>query len=444
MAQENTLSSPSEARPGLFSELSGDSTEPWLRRLARRLVLSRLRNLELGRLEVLEPGSKLAFGTPSEEFPLVGRVVVENGAFWERLAWGGSIGAAEAYCDRLWSTPDLTTVIRLLARNQDALNQLEGGTARLTAPLRRLLHTLRSNTRAGSLRNISAHYDTGNEFFAKFLDDTLTYSCAIFPDATSSLETAQQWKLDTICRKLDLDSSDRLVEIGTGWGGLAIHAARNYGCQVVTTTISREQFDYASRAVTDAGLADQITVLQEDYRNLPTRLGKGGFDKLVSIEMIEAVGHSYLPRYFEVVSDLLEPTGLALVQAILFPDQGHETYRRTVDFIQHYIFPGSLLPSLAGIQQCTAQRTDFRLVELEDLTPHYAATLAEWRRRFEAKEEEIAALGVSDTERRKWKYYFSYCEGGFLERTVADVQLLFAKPANRRHAEASGLFSKGA
>jgi len=396
-------------------------------------VLPRLEQLVLGRLEVIEGDRRLEFGTPTEEYPLVGRVVVEDGAFWERLAWGGTIGAAEAYCDGLWSSPDLTAVVRLLARNQEAMNEVEGGTASLTEPIRHILHKLRSNTRAGSIRNISAHYDTGNEFFAQFLDPTLTYSCAIFPDATSSLETAQEWKLDTICRKLELESGDRLVEIGTGWGGLAIHAASNYDCEVVTTTISRQQFDYASKAVAEAGLADKITVLEEDYRNLPVRLGRR-FDKLVSVEMIEAVGHAYLPRYFEVLGELLEPDGLALVQAILFPDQGYETYRRTVDFIQHYIFPGSLLPSMARIEECTAQRTDLRLINLEDLTPHYATTLAEWRRRFEVNETGIADLGLPEAERRKWKYYFSYCEGGFLERTVTDVQLLFANPANRRRA----------
>jgi cyclopropane-fatty-acyl-phospholipid synthase len=439
MAQEDTLLSAPEARSGFLSQLNASRGEPWLRRLARRLVTARLEAIEIGGLEVLEAGSRLDFGAPGEEFPLVGRVAVEDGAFWERLAWGGSIGAAEAYCDGLWTTPDLTTVIRVLARNQDALNQVEGGTASLTAPLRRILHQLRSNTRAGSIRNISAHYDTGNDFFAQFLDPTLTYSCAIYPDATSSLETAQEWKLDTICRKLELQSGDRLVEIGTGWGGLAIHAAKKYGCEVVTTTVSKEQFDYASKAVADAGLAGKITVLEEDYRNLPGLLGPR-FDKLVSIEMIEAVGHSYLPKYFEVLSGLLKPDGLALVQAILFPDQGYETYRQSVDFIQHYIFPGSLLPSMARIQECTQRRSDFRLVDLEDLTPHYATTLAEWRRRFEANEANIAELGLTETERRKWKYYFSYCEGGFLERTVADVQLLFAKPANRREAEGASLF----
>jgi cyclopropane-fatty-acyl-phospholipid synthase len=438
MAEENTLLSTSQEPTSLLAELNGSVDQPWLRRLARRLVLTRLEKIELGRLEVLEAGSRLEFGATSAESPLVARVVVEDGAFWEQLAWGGSIGAAEAYCDGLWSTPDLTAVVRVLARNQDALREVEGGTARITAPFRQLLHRLRSNTREGSIRNISAHYDTGNEFFAQFLDKTLTYSCAIFPDDFSTLETAQEWKLDTVCRKLELGPGDRLIEIGTGWGGLAIHAARKYGCEVVTTTISEKQFEYASQVVADAGLGDKVSVLQEDYRNLPS-LYRRGFDKLASIEMIEAVGHSFLPRYFEVLSELLKPEGLALIQAILIPDQRYDDYRRSVDFIQQYIFPGGHLPSMARIQDCTAQRTDLRLVDLEDLTPHYARTLSEWRRRFDANEDEIAALGLSAAERRKWKFYFSYCEGGFLEQTVCDAHLLFAKPANRRKAEVGGL-----
>jgi cyclopropane-fatty-acyl-phospholipid synthase len=426
MAEENPVLSAPKRPSRVLTELTGRHDEPWPSRLARKLVLARLQGIRAGRLEVLEDGSRLQLGSGSGGNPLIGKIVVEDGAFWEQLAWGGSIGAGEAYCDGLWSSPDLTAVVRILARNLQALDEFEKGTARLTAPLRRLMHRLRRNSRAGSLRNISAHYDTGNEFFAHFLDPTLTYSCAIFPQADSTLEEAQLWKLDTICRKLDLGPGDRLVEIGTGWGGLAIHAARNYGCDVVTTTISRQQYRYAKEAVANAGLADKVTVVQEDYRELPAKLGET-FDKLVSIEMIEAVGHSYLPRYFQVSSELLKPEGLALIQAILIPDARYDDYRRSVDFIQRYIFPGGLLPSRERIQQCVTNRTDLRLVDLEDLTPHYARTLAAWRRRFTANEKGIAALGLSEAERRKWQFYFSYCEGGFLERTVGDAQLLLAK-----------------
>jgi len=439
MAQENTLLSTPEAQQGL-APAQATRREPWLLRQARRLVVSRLEQLVEGSLVIHGNGETQRFGG-RESDSLQGEISVHDSSFWERVAWGGSIGAGEAFCDGLWSTPDLTAVVRVLARNQEALDGLDSGAGALADPARRFLHRRRSNTRQGSIRNISAHYDTGNEFFARFLDPTLTYSCAIFPDSTSTLETAQEWKLDTICRKLDLQETDRLVEIGTGWGGLAIHAARNYGCRVVSTTISQEQFRYASQAVEDAGLADLIDVVQVDYRDLPS-LGYERFDKLVSIEMIEAVGHSYLPKYFEVISELLEPDGLALVQAILIPDQRYEGYRRTVDFIQQYIFPGSLLPSMGRIMECTTGSTDLRLVDYDDLTLDYARTLAEWRRRFEANESEIAALGLTETERRKWLFYFGYCEGGFAERTVADAQLLFAKPANGRQSSTDDLYRK--
>ena len=429
MAKEDTVLPTSEARANLLSELSDGRRTPWLRGLARKLVLTRMQKIESGYLEVREGDSRWRFGQISAALPLKAVLTIHGGDFWERLAWGGSIGAGESYCDGLWSTPDLTAVVRVLARNQEAMEQLDRGTARIAEPLRRLLHGLRANTRNGSIRNISAHYDTGNAFFAQFLDPTLTYSCAIFPDTQASLESAQQCKLDTICRKLELSSQDRLIEIGTGWGGLAIHAASQYGCEVVTTTISQQQFDYACRAVAEAGLTERITVLRCDYRELPATLSER-FDKLVSVEMIEAVGHAYLPRYCEVVSELLRPGGLALIQAILIPAERYDSYRRSVDFIQHYIFPGGLLPSLERIEDCMRPGTDLVMIDLEDLTPHYARTLAEWRRRFMANDSQIAALGLSAAERRKWRFYFSYCEGAFLENTVNDAQLLFAKTAD--------------
>jgi cyclopropane-fatty-acyl-phospholipid synthase len=409
--------------------------ESWLGRQARRLVVGRLEKLAEGQLSIQENGETRRFGNPGT-FPLEGTIRIHDSAFWERVAWGGSIGAGEAFCDGFWSTPDLAAVIRIFARNQDALQDMDSGFGALAAPVRRLLHRMRSNTKSGSLRNIAAHYDTGNEFFSKFLDSTLTYSCAIFPDALSTLETAQQWKLDTICRKLELSRKDHLLEIGTGWGALAIHAARKYGCRVTTTTISKRQFAHASKAIRDAGLADRITILRSDYRDVPAKLDQR-FDKLVSIEMIEAVGHGYLPVYFEVIGRMLRPDGLALLQAITIPDQRYEAYRRSVDFIQQYIFPGALLPSMGRIQECVRERTDLRLLDVEDLTPHYARTLKAWSDRFGARENEIAELGLSEAERRKWKYYFGYCEGGFLERTIGDVQILFGKPMNRRNVQPS-------
>lgn len=430
MVEEHPVASASGAPPAVLNPAAGTAARPWAERVARRLVLNRLRWIESGRLEVRENGSLHVFGGPAGDPPLAARMTVTDPACWHSLAWGGSIGAAEAYCEGLWSAPDPTAVVRVLARNRDALERVDGGTASMLKPLRRVFHRLRRNNRTGSRRNIAAHYDAGNALFAAFLDPTMTYSGGVFDHEDASLEEAQRTKLDLVCRKLDVGPDDRLVEIGSGWGSFAIHAAGNYGCRVVTTTISERQFRHTERAVAEAGLADRVTVLNEDYRALPARF-PGGFDKLASIEMIEAVGHDYLPAYLRTVSELLAPDGLALLQAILIPDQRYERYRRSVDFIQRHIFPGGLLPSLARIQACAAEASDLRLLDLDDLTPHYARTLAEWRARFDTREADIAALGLPSPERRKWRFYFAYCEAGFLERTVASTQLLYAKPGFR-------------
>jgi cyclopropane-fatty-acyl-phospholipid synthase len=407
---------------------AGDS-ESWLARQARRLVAARLERLSHGVLTMHEDGVVRTFGV-SEPAGIEATLTIHDVAFWERVAWGGSIGAAEGYCDGFWSTPDLTAVVRLFARNQEALAEMDSGLGALAAPLRKVVHRLRTNTKSGSIRNISAHYDTGNEFFAKFLDSTLTYSCAIFPDAMSTLETAQQWKLDSICRKLELGPEDHLLEIGTGWGGLALHAARKYGCRVTTTTISRRQFDYASREIESAGLADRITVLELDYRDLPARLHQR-FDKLVSIEMIEAIDHDLFRTFFQKCSGLLKPDGAMLLQAITIADQHYDEYRKSIDFIQRYIFPGGGLPSSALMTGAVADHTDMRLLGLEDIGLHYATTLNHWRRRFFGALDEVRALGYSESFIRMWAYYLCYCEGAFLERAISDVQILFTKPECR-------------
>lgn len=425
MAQENTVPSASRAL------LTGSGR--WRDRLARRLVLARLRAIESGRIEIAEGATRRVFGRVPGDPPLTARLTVHDPACWTALAVGGSIGAGEAWSSGWWTSEDPTAVVRVMARNREALRRLDGGAARLVTPLRRLAHRRRRNTPAGSRRNIAAHYDTGNSFFAAFLDPGLTYSCGVFEREDASLDEAQQAKLELVCRKLDLRPRDRLVEIGTGWGSLAIHAARTRGCRIVTTTISERQLAHARRAVAEAGLADRVTVLGEDYRALALRL-PGGFDKLVSIEMIEAVGHRGLPDYFTAVSGLLRPGGLALLQAILIPDQRYERYRRSVDFTQRHIFPGGLLPSLARLQACAATASDLRLLDLEDLTAHYPPTLAAWRSRFEANADRIAGLGMSRWERRKWRFYFAYCEAGFLERAISVAQLLYAKPGFRGRA----------
>ncbi len=394
----------------------------WAHR-ARSLVLAQLERLERGVLEVREGDAVLVFGAADPVEPLEAVLEVHDPRFWERAAWGGSIGAGEAFCEGLWSSPDLTALARVFARNLTALDRIDGRFGRLVKPLRRGLHRLRNNSRSGSRRNIAAHYDTGNEFFSTFLDPTLTYSCAIFPEEHSTLEEAQRHKLDTICRRLELASGDRLVEIGTGWGALAVHAARHYGCRVTTTTISNRQLEYSRAMVRREGLDDWVDVVQLDYRDLP-EAALGPFDKLVSIEMIEAVGHRYLPAYFETIARLLAPGGRALIQAITIPDDRYELYRREVDFIQHAIFPGALLPSVRRMRDCIARTGALTLLHLHDISRHYATTLHAWRDRFLDRESEIATLGLDAFERRKWRYYFDYCAGGFLERTIGDVQLL--------------------
>ena len=336
---------------------------------------------------------------------------------------------------RLLTSDDLTAVVRVAAR-QAAAAHLDSGWSRLLEPIRRLGHLVDSWGRRGNRRSIAAHYDLGDDFFAQFLDPTMMYSAAVFPTPETTLEEASLAKLDLVCRKLDLGPADHLVEIGTGWGGLAVHAASRYGCRVTTTTISRRQLAFARRRVETAGLGDRVRILDADFRDLPRVTGRR-FSKLASIEMIEAVVHRDLDRYFRVVSDLLEPDGLALVQAITIADQRYDAYRRSVDFIQRHIFPGGQVPAISAITASMKRATDLTLAHLEDLTPHYARTLAEWRRRFVANRERIAAMGYPERFRRLWEFYFCYCEGGFLERTIGDVQLLFTKPLWRGRPVAS-------
>jgi cyclopropane-fatty-acyl-phospholipid synthase len=325
-----------------------------------------------------------------------------------------------------WASPDLTAVMRLMAGNVGLLNRMDDSSSLLERGALRLLHGLNRNSRRGSRRNIEAHYDLGNALFEQFLDPSMMYSAAIFPRADAPLEEASIHKLARICEALELKPGDHLLEIGTGWGGMAEYAARHHGCRVTTTTISRQQYEYARERIARAGLEDRVTVLCEDYRDL-----RGRFDKLVSIEMIEAVGHDYLPRYFETCSRLLAPRGLMLLQSILIPDQRYDRARRSVDFIQRYIFPGGFLPCTGEIVRQIGHATDMQLVDSLDITADYAATLAEWRRRFQSNASRIRGLGYDEQFLRLWDYYFAYCEGGFRERAITTAQFLFAKPGWR-------------
>ena len=403
-----------------------DLKERKLDQTARKTVLSLLNKLQHGRITITENYNRFAFGEESPTALLQADISVHHSQFYSRILFSGSIGAAEAYMEGLWSADDLTVVMRILALNRKAFDDMEKGLARLTAPLYKLYHFARKNTKMGSRKNILAHYDLGNDFYSLFLDKTMTYSCGIFEHEQSTMEDASIAKYDRLCKKLQLKPGDRVMEIGTGWGGFAVHAAQNYGVQVTTTTISDEQHDFAEKRFRNARLEDQISVLKKDYRDL-----RGKFDKLVSIEMIEAVGHHFYKTFFQTCSRLLKVDGLMALQSITIGDQVFDRHKRSVDFIKRYIFPGSCIPSITAISDAVAGSTDLRLVHLEDITPHYARTLREWRRRFFANIDRVRKMGYPDTFIRMWEYYLCYCEGGFAERYIGDVQMLFAKPLYR-------------
>ena len=380
----------------------------------------------MGELIVLEGDQRWTFGRATDAYPLRATIRVHDARFWSSSTLRGGVGAAEAYMAGYWTSDDLTTLLRIVARNPESSSAITQGFGRLGAPFLRLYHALRRNSRPGSARNVRAHYDLGNDFFRLFLDPTLTYSCGVFEREDATLEEASIAKYDRLCRKLDVRPEDHVLEIGTGWGGFAIHAASTYGCRVTTTTISREQCELARRRVAEAGLADRVTVLNRDYREL-----EGTYDKLVSIEMIEAVGERYLDTFFRVCSERLRPEGVMGLQAITTPDQYYRKHVRNVDFIKRYMFPGGSLVSVGRVAEAIARVTDLRLFQLEDITPHYARTLRSWRERFTKNLDEVRALGYPEQFVRMWDFYFCYCEGGFLERVIGDVQIVFTKPLCR-------------
>ncbi|MDQ3038235.1 MAG: cyclopropane-fatty-acyl-phospholipid synthase family protein [Pseudomonadota bacterium] len=363
---------------------------------------------------------------------------VLDAGFYRAVAANGSVGAGEAYMDGHWRSDDLVGLIRLLVQNRDLLDGMETGLARIGGIAMRGWHALRRNTRDGSRRNIAAHYDLGNEFFELFLSADLMYSSALYAGDEDDLETASRRKLDRICQKLRLQPSDRVIEIGTGWGGFAVHAARHYGCHVTTTTISREQHALAASRVAEAGLQDQVTLLLEDYRDL-----QGTYDKLVSIEMIEAIGAQYLDTYFGKLASLLRPDGLALVQAITIEDHRYKQALNSVDFIKRHVFPGCFIPSIAAMLDAKTRSSDLALTHLEDFGASYARTLHDWRQRFMARLPEVRAQGFDERFIRMWEFYLAYCEGGFLERSIGVAQLLMAKPGNRDAAFMPGLDTAG-
>jgi len=416
-----------------------------LDRFFRNRVISRLRGaITRGRIEIHDALGVVCLGSAGDHEmdqeidqarpdALQAAVQVHDLKFWRLMATGGSVGAAEAYMAALWDSPDVVSVVQVLARNREALNALDEGGARITGALLKVWHRFNRNSLTGSRRNIAAHYDLGNDFFAAWLDSSMMYSSGLYLKEAETLDQAQINKLNRICQRLQLSPSDHLVEIGTGWGGLAIHAAKFFGCKVTTTTISREQHDFAAAAIQKAELNDRIELRLDDYRDL-----QGQYDKLVSIEMIEAVGHNYLDTYLGKIDQLIKPNGLALIQAITIEDFRYAKALKSVDFIKRYVFPGSFIPSVSAITGSMARSTRLGLIELADFGASYARTLKSWRERFDAAWESIEPMGFDDVFRRRWRFYLAYCEGAFAERAISDVHLLMAGP-DFRSVEATGL-----
>lgn len=395
----------------------------WVNRWARRQVFKLLQQLARGNLQWQEADGELfQFGNIDNEQQLSAQVMVHSLRSYRRLLFGADIGFAESYMAGEIDCHDLTALVRVILQNKATLQQIESGFAMLLQWPERFRHWQQRNSIAGSKRNIESHYDLSNEFYSLWLDPSMMYSAAIYPDENASLTEAQQHKCRLIAEKLKLSSDDHLLEIGTGWGGFAIYAAKNYGCKVSTTTISEKQWQFATKQVQRTGLTDRVTVLKQDYREL-----SGSFDKLVSIEMIEAVGHSYLDRFMTVCTDRLKPDGLLLLQAILAPDADYKKMRNSVDFIKKYIFPGGFLPSVAAINESIEKKGQLQLVDQQEIGLDYARTLADWRQNFEARIEDIKRLGFDDQFIRMWRFYLCYCEGGFREQTILNQQLLFQK-----------------
>lgn len=397
----------------------------FLERLARSGMLAKLARITQGEVLLRDRWGEHRFGQKTADFPRTIELTVHSPEFYTFSAFEGSVGAGEAYIRGAWTCSDLVALCRVMVANRAVIESLESGiTARLGLRVLKVLHALRRNTREGSRRNIEAHYDLGNDFYRLWLDPSMTYSSGIFPHEGASMEEASIAKYDRLCRKLQLKPTDHVLEIGTGWGGFALHAATRYGCRVTTTTISNEQHKLAAERIAAAGLTDRITLLKSDYRAL-----EGQYDKIVSIEMIEAVGWQYYETFMATCARLLKPEGIMAMQAITIQDGLYESARNSVDFIQRFIFPGSCIPSVTALCSAGAKASDLRLVHLEEIGSHYARTLATWREAFFSKLPEIRAMGFDDRFIRMWEFYLCYCEGGFAQRNVGCAQLLFARSA---------------
>ncbi|MFT7052622.1 MAG: cyclopropane-fatty-acyl-phospholipid synthase [Psychromonas sp.] len=396
----------------------------YIDQFSKKILVSILGKMQQACLLLVDQQQEIILGDPKAN--LKGKIVIKNSKTYRKILFGGSVAAGESYIQGWWSSPDLTKVIQVLGREQGVQDEIEKRVAKVMAVPRWIYHRARKNTRSGSKKNILAHYDIGNDLYQQFLDKEMLYSSAIYPRTDASLEEAQLHKLKTICERLELKKGETLLEIGTGWGALAIYAAQHYGVKVTTTTISEEQFLYTQARINSLGLEGQIFLLKSDYRDLT-----GQYDKLVSIEMIEAVGHEYLASFFSTCNKHLKPHGKMLIQAITIADQRYDQYRSSVDFIQRYIFPGGCLPSISVMANNINNKTDMVITSLHDMGMDYAQTLNHWREQFESSLLDIKKLGYNDDFIRLWRFYFCYCEGAFLERNISAVHLIAAKPAFR-------------
>ncbi|MGQ8365049.1 class I SAM-dependent methyltransferase [Glaciecola sp. 1036] len=404
--------------------LSTDTSSVW-EKTCRSLFISALKRMPEGFLVIKEQQNVIAqLGDPHSD--LKAEVNILNPSAYPKLLLGGSIASGETFTDKLWESPNLTNVIRIFARNLPTLDNWEKKFKWITMPSVKLRHFLNKNSKSQAKRNICAHYDLGNKLYSKFLDQSMMYSAAIYPDPQATLAQAQTHKLDTICRKLKLTPNDHLLEIGTGWGGLAVYAAEHFGCKVTTTTISEEQYAFAEDLIKSKGLENKITLLKQDYRLL-----EGQYDKLVSIEMIEAVGKEYLPNFFQKCASLLKEDGLMLLQSIIIDDRRYDSYTNNVDFIQKHIFPGGFLPSQFSINQHVKKYTNMSIRDVHDIGLDYARTLQDWFNAFMQQKSALNEDGYDERFMRMWQYYLNYCEGGFLERVISTVQVVIAKPGFR-------------
>ncbi|MDG1752347.1 MAG: cyclopropane-fatty-acyl-phospholipid synthase [Thalassotalea sp.] len=394
----------------------------WFDKRCRSIVLSVFSKINYGQLEVIEGTTSKLFPSQADDSCIKGKIHIHDVSVYRDFVKGGSIGVAEAYIDGKWSSPNLTHVIRIFAKAQQQIDKLEAKKTWSNKIKNAISHWQNKNTRSGSKKNILAHYDLGNELYTRFLDPEMMYSSAIYPNQDSTLNEAQLHKLETICQRLSLNSNDHLLEIGTGWGGLAIYAAQKYGCKVTTTTISDAQYDYAHERIKTLGLSEQVTLLKKDYRELT-----GTFDKVVSIEMIEAVGYEFLPSFFKQCNDRLKPGGKLLIQAITIADQRFDYYKNNVDFIQRYIFPGGFLPSVSVLTEHITKHSELVVENLDDIGLDYARTLDDWRKNFLDSWSKLTSHGYDETFKRLWLYYFAYCEGAFLERSTSTVHLVARK-----------------